>query len=201
MLLILFFLFMEGRTFTDAIYRSLPFPEDMQKDITRTLNDVIKVLLAGNLAVMILQGIIVGLGLFFCGIGSALLLGMLAAICSLIPVVGTSLVWLPPVAYFLFTGSYGFAVFLGLWCLVLNTLVENVLKPVIFGEKLHVHPLIFFFLLLGSLQTFNLPGIIIGPILLTLFFSFWEIYRLLGEYESRQAACPPREKGESSPAE
>jgi predicted PurR-regulated permease PerM len=49
---------------------------------------------------------------------------------------------------------------------------------------LHFHPLIFFFLLLGSIQAFGLPGVIIGPLLLTLFYSLWEIYKLLDEYDA-----------------
>ena len=52
-------------------------------------------------------------------------------------------------------------------------------EAAIFGTRLNFHPLVFFFLLIGSLGAFNLPGIIIGPILLTLFFSLWEIYSIL----------------------
>ena len=48
------------------------------------------------------------------------------------------------------------------------------------------HPLLFFFLLLGSIQAFNLPGVIIGPIILSLFYSFWEIYKILDEYEIKK---------------
>lgn len=185
MLLMLFFLFIEGKTFTSAIYEALPLPDDIKNDIVKRLREVIKVVVLGNVLIMLLQGIIVGSGLYFAGIGMGLLLGIVAAICSLIPVAGTAIVWLPPLVYLLATAHYGSALFLGLWCLVLNTLAENVLKPKIFGDRLHFHPLIFFFLLLGSIQAFNLPGIIIGPIVLTLFYSFWEVYRVLEKYQGR----------------
>lgn len=190
MLLMLFFLFSEGKAFTSAIYDALPLPEGIKKDIVGRLLEVIRTLMAGNLLIMALQGIIVGSGMYIAGIGMGLLWGIIAAICSLIPVVGTAIVWLPPLVYLLATAHYGGAVFLGIWCLVLNTLAENVLKPLIFGDRLHFHPLIFFFLLLGSIQAFNLPGVIIGPILLTMFYSFWEIYRLLEEYWARGDAAP-----------
>ncbi len=190
MLLMLFFLFSEGRGFTAAIYDALPLPEGIKNDIVGRLREVIRVLVAGNLLIMALQGIVVGSGMYIAGIGMGLLWGIVAAICSLIPVVGTAIVWLPPLVYLLATAHYGSAAFLGIWCLVLNTLAENVLKPLIFGDRLHFHPLIFFFLLLGSIQAFNLPGIIIGPILLTMFYSFWEIYRLLEEYWARGDAAP-----------
>jgi len=108
--------------------------------------------------------------------------GSIAAIFSLIPVIGTSFVWLPASLYLLAIGSPVKALIIALWCLGWYLLLENVLKPVVFGEKLKFHPLILFFLLLGSLQTFGLPGIIIGPIMLTLFFSFWEMYKILDSY-------------------
>jgi len=60
--------------------------------------------------------------------------------------------------------------------------LENLVKPKIFGDRLNFHPLLFFFLLLGSIQAFNLPGVIIGPIILSLFYSFWEIYKILDDY-------------------
>ncbi|HQO23942.1 MAG TPA: hypothetical protein PLM72_12745, partial [Spirochaetota bacterium] len=56
----------------------------------------------------------------------------------------------------------------------------------VFGKKLNFHPILFFFLLIGSVMTFNLPGVIIGPVLLTIFFSLWEIYKFLDLYNSNE---------------
>ncbi len=183
MMLILFFLFCEGKQFMAFLYKILPFPDDIEQDIFNRLNEVIKVLLAGNVLIMALQGSMVGLGFFIIGLKTALLWGSISAVLSLIPVIGTSIVWLPAVVYHLIIGEYFNAMFLGGWCLVWYLVLENVVKPIVFGDRLHFHPLLFFFLLLGSLQAFNLPGIVVGPILLTLFYSFWEIYKILDEYD------------------
>ncbi len=188
MLLILFFLFKDGSRIEESIYRILPFPDDIEKVILDRLKEVIKILLAGNILIMISQGIVVGLAFFIFGVRMPLLWGTITAILSLIPIIGTTLIWVPVVIYFIYTGAYFSAIFIGIWCLLGYLLLENVLKPLIFGERLNFHPLIFFFLLLGSIQAFNLPGIIIGPILLALFYSFWEIYKLLGEYSSNNSA-------------
>lgn len=182
MLLILFFLFKESERFEKSIYTVLPFPNDIERDMVDTLKIVVRVLLAGNFFIMILQGLMVGIGFVIVGLSTPLLWSSIAAIFSLIPVIGTSFVWLPASLYLLAIGSPVKALIIALWCLGWYLLLENVLKPVVFGEKLKFHPLILFFLLLGSLQTFGLPGIIIGPILLTLFFSFWEMYKILDSY-------------------
>ncbi len=180
MLLILFFLFKDGHKLEEPFYRILPFPDDVEQDVVKRLKEVVKMLLAGNLFIMILQGFFLGIGFFIAGIPGALLWASIAAVLSLIPVVGTMIVWLPAVVFCVIKGSYFLAVFVALWSLSWYLMLENVVKPAIFGKKLHFHPLIFFFLLLGSLKAFGLAGVILGPVLLTLFFSLWEIYKIIG---------------------
>ncbi|HNW28253.1 MAG TPA: AI-2E family transporter [Spirochaetota bacterium] len=183
LLLILFFMFKDGGTLRTLFYRNMPFPPDLEEKVIGRLKEVIRVLLTGNLLIMICQGLLVGIGLFITGIPLAFLGGSLAAILSLIPVIGTSLVWVPAVIYLLATGSYLMALFLGVWCLAWYLLLENVVKPKVFGKKLNFHPIVFFFLLLGSIQAFGLPGVFVGPLLLTLFYSLWEIYKMLKAYD------------------
>ncbi len=183
LLLILFFLFKDGGGLESFFYRNTPFPVDLEEQVVRRLKEVIRVLLTGNLLIMIFQGLLVGMGLFIVGIPMAFLGGSLATILSLIPVIGTSLVWVPAVIYLIATGSYVMALFLGIWCLAWYLLLENVVKPKVFGQKLNFHPVVFFFLLLGSIQAFGLPGVFIGPLLLTLYYSLWEIYKMLQAYD------------------
>jgi predicted PurR-regulated permease PerM len=185
LLLMLFFLFKDGDRLTPVVYRTLPFPDDLEQKVIGRLKEVVRVLLTGNILIMILQGVLVGAGLLIVGIHLAFLGGSLAAILSLIPVIGTSLVWIPAVLYLVIAGSYLKALFLGIWCLAWYLLLENLVKPKIFGQKLNFHPIVFFFLLLGSIQAFGLPGVFVGPLLLTLYFSLWEIYKMLQTYDMR----------------
>ncbi|OHD66040.1 MAG: hypothetical protein A2176_09775 [Spirochaetes bacterium RBG_13_51_14] len=188
LLLMLFFLFKDGHNLESMFYRALPFPEDIEKQVIDRLKEVVRVLLIGNIVIMIFQGLMVGLGLVVTGIRLAFLGGSVAAILSLIPVIGTSLVWIPAVIYLVFTGSYLKALFLGVWCLAWYLLLENLVKPKVFGRKLRFHPVVFFFLLLGGIQAFGLPGVFIGPLLLTLCYSLWEIYRMLQAYDINQSS-------------
>jgi len=183
MLLMLFFLLKDGHNLGSSVYKILPFPDDIEKDIVDRLKEVIKVLMAGNLLIMILQGFLLGLGLAIAGFRSPLLWGTMAAVLSLIPLVGTTFIWIPAVLYLIAVQSYLWALFVGIWCMAWYLLLENLVKPVVFGERLNFHPVVFFFLLLGSIQAFSLPGVIIGPLLLTLFYSLWEIYKLLDVYD------------------
>jgi len=182
MLLILFFLFKDAYNLEGMVYRILPLPDELEKNIVKRLKGVIYVLMLGNLLIMILQGLMVGAGLYISGISTPLIWGTLAAVLSLIPVIGTTLIWLPASIYLYFTGHPGMGIFVACWCFSWYMVLENLVKPKIFGDKLNFHPLVFFFLLLGSIQAFNLPGVIIGPIILSLFYSFWEIYKILDDY-------------------
>lgn len=183
MLLILFFLFKDVHIIDRSLYRIIPLPDDLEKNVMQRLKKVIYILMMGNLMIMSMQGFMVGLGLYIAGIGMPLIWGTLAAILSLIPVVGTTFIWIPASLFLAFTGHVKMAVFAAVWCFAWYMLLENLVKPKVLGDKLDFHPLIFFFLLLGSIQAFNIPGVIIGPMLLSLFYSFWEIYKLLDEYD------------------
>jgi len=183
MILMLFFLLKDGYKFDSLVYETLPFPDDLEKMIVNRLKEVIRVLLAGNLMIMFFQGLAMGVGLSIAGITMPLVWGTIAGVLSLIPVVGTSLIWIPAALFLVFKGAYGWAIFIAVWSLLWYLILENLVKPKVFGKKLNFHPLLFFFLLLGSIQAFNLPGVIIGPILLTLFYSFWEIYKFFDEYD------------------
>jgi predicted PurR-regulated permease PerM len=184
MLLILFFLFKEGDKLSLMFYKNLPFPEDIERDIVKRINTVVKVLFAGNIFIMAMQGIVIGIGFWVFNLSMPLLWATITAILSLIPAIGTAFVWLPAVIYLAATGSYLSALILGLWCLLGYLFLENFVKSRLFGKRLDFHPLIFFFLLIGSIQAFNLPGVIIGPVLLSLFFSLWELYKLLDKYSA-----------------
>lgn len=179
MILILSAMFAKSHLLSELAYQIVPLPRVFEKGMFGRIREVIKVLVAGNGVIMLLQGLAVSVGFLLTGIPVYLLAGFIAAILSLIPVVGTSLVWIPAVIYFAVQGEFITALILGLWCFSAYMVLENVVKPKFFGDKLKFHPLVFFFLLIGSIGAFGIPGIIIGPVLLTVFFSLWEVYRML----------------------
>ncbi len=198
MVLMLALLMKEGPQLEEKFYQVLPFPEDIERRIVERLKEVIKILLAGNLLIMTLQGTFLGIGLYIAGFATPLLWAIIGSIFSLIPVIGTSFVWIPAAVFLIIEGSFGWAFFIILWGLGWYLFFENIVKPWAFGEKLNFHPMLFFFLLLGSIQAFGLPGVIIGPILLTFFFSLWEVYSIIHNIQLTGRASPESEQsGES----
>lgn len=188
MMLMLFFLLKDGDSLGPMIYRALPFPNELEQDVSKRLQKVINVLITGNLFIMGLQGFMLGIGLYIAGFSAPLLWGVIGSVFALIPLIGTSVIWLPAVIYLIVIKSYFWAALVGVWSLLWYLILENLLKPLIFGGTLSFHPLLFFFLLLGSIQTFGMAGIIIGPIILTLFVSLWEIYKMLDLYAPKTEA-------------
>lgn len=196
-LLILFFLLKDGKNLGPWFYRSLPFPDDLEKKVVHRLKKVVNVLITGNLCIMFLQGLMLFIGLKIAGLSAPLLWGSIGAVLSLIPVIGTSLIWIPVSLYLVLTGSYMTALFVSVWSLSWYLVLENLLKPFIFGETLNFHPLILFFLLMGSIHTFGLSGIFLGPIILSLFVSLWEIYKMLDLYNETGINQEPDSDGDA----
>ncbi len=197
-LLILFFLLKDGTNLGPWFYRTLPFPDDLEMKVVQRLKKVVNVLITGNLCIMFLQGLMLFAGLKIADIPAPLLWGAIGSVLSLIPVIGTSLIWIPASLYLVLTGSYMTALFTAVWSLSWYLVLENLLKPYIFGETLNFHPLILFFLLMGSIHTFGLPGIFLGPIILSLFVSMWEIYRMLDLYNEAGRNAQPVSESEVS---
>lgn len=172
--LLLFFLFKDAEYFQLYIRRMLPLPEHYVQDFAQRSKMILVAVLKGNLLISLLQGAALGIAFVIAGIPNPLAYAFIATILSLIPVVGTALVWLPACLYLgFFQNAYWTAFLLGSFCLIAYLLLENVLKPRILDRKLGIHPLFLFLAILGGLKEFGMGGLIIGPLMVTLFVSLW----------------------------
>ena len=113
------------------------------------------------------QGALTGIGMKIAGMHSVVLLGMVAAVCSVIPMVGTALVWLPATVYLLLTGDIWQGVFLALWCSIIVGLSDNVVRPWVVADRVTMHPLLLLFSLIGGVSTFGFLGLFLGPIVVS----------------------------------
>lgn len=173
-LLLLFFLFKDAEHFQLYLRKMLPLPEHYIRDFADRSKTILVAVLKGNLLISLLQGAALGIGFLIAGIPNPLAYAFIATILSLIPVVGTALVWLPACFYLsFFQNAYWTAFVLGAYCLLAYLALENVLKPKILDRKLGIHPLFLFLAILGGLKEFGMGGLIIGPLMVTLFISLW----------------------------
>lgn len=180
--ILLFFLYKEGSRMEHALFVLLPFPTEIEERLGRRIEEAIRTVMMGNLFISLIQGALVYVLLLFTSVSNKFLLSSIATIFSLIPVVGTSVVWLPIGLYIglvqeNWTGSVLFMIAGGASYLIL----ENLVKPKILDKKLKTHPFLIFLSLIGGLQEFGVAGIIIGPMALTLVIILWDFWKIFRE--------------------
>jgi predicted PurR-regulated permease PerM len=134
----------------------------------RHLIDVTRAVFVGNGVTALAQGALVGVGWAIAGLPSPLVFGVFAALFSLVPWVGTAVVWAPAVVWLLFQGETGYAVFLTIWGLVVVGLVDNFLRPILISGRVEVPTLAVFVGVMGGLAAFGFVGLFLGPIVLGL---------------------------------
>jgi len=175
--LILFFVFRDGNTAIENVTSILPVSRDQAVRLLTGIRDGVVANLYGILAVGLAQGLLTGAALAVLRVPSALLLGLAAAVCSLIPIVGTTLVWVPAAIYLMVAGHLWKGIFLILWGALVVGTVDNVIRPLVIGSKVELHPLLLLFALLGGLQAFGFIGIFIGPVVISLIASLISMLR------------------------
>ncbi len=130
----------------------------------------------GTLVIGIVQGGLAGLAFAVVGIKGAAFWGTVMAVLSIIPGVGTALIWIPAVIYLLAIGRVGAGIGLTIWCAAIVGTADNVLRPWLIGKDTKMSDLLILLGTLGGLVLFGAVGIIIGPIVAALFVTVWDIY-------------------------
>ncbi len=177
MLFTMFFLFRDGSRLQREVEALTPMSRDYQGRIITTFSQVASATVIGSLLTAVTQGVAGGLIFWGVGIPQPLFWGSLTAFVSLVPVIGTALVWVPWTLYLFGSGSVLVAVvFLILFLLV--GLLDNFLRPFLLEGRVKMHSLLIFFSLLGGIGYFGMPGMIFGPIIIALGLTFLELYKL-----------------------
>ena len=191
MLYAFFFFLMSGRQLLERVLYYIPLePEDENLMVEKFLS-VTRATLKGSLVIGIVQGLLAGAGFAVAGIEGSAFWGTVMAVMSIIPAVGTGLVWVPAVIYLFVIGKTGVAIVLGLWCLVVVGTVDNFLRPALVGRDTKMPDLMVLISTLGGLFYFGAVGFIIGPVVAALFIAVWEIYgRAFAEFLPA-AVLPP----------
>lgn len=174
-LFILFFLFRSVGRIGQVIYSNLPFPDRIEKHIGDRMIKIFDAVVKGNLMVSILQGTVIGIVFWLCGLSTPLLWGAIATPFALIPVIGTAVVWLPGALYLFSQGESTTAIIMGITCLVAYFTLENLVKPLVLDKSLNLHPLFLFLAIVGGLNAFGIKGLILGPFIVTMFVTVWQL--------------------------
>jgi predicted PurR-regulated permease PerM len=173
----LIFFFRDGRSWLDSLAEALPLRRENVERLYRAVHSSVVATLYGLVGVALAQGLLTGLGLYIAGIDNFPMLGMVAAVCSVIPVVGTSLVWGPAAVYLVATHHPYKALFLVLWGLVVVSMADNIIRPLVLRGKLQLPVLVLIFAVLGGLLTFGFVGLFLGPAIFSLLAALVPILR------------------------
>jgi predicted PurR-regulated permease PerM len=186
MFFILFFLFKEGERLRKILVQKiLPFPDELEEMVIERIGEVVRKLFIGNIIMIMVYAFILSVGFLIADVPSSIFWGTIGGILSLVPVVGYISVWGIVAIYLMLQGKGYYALFVAIWSFVWYILGENVIKPIVVGKKIKLHPLIFFFAMLGGIENFGVWGIIIGPVIITLLVSLYEAYRTYKQWERK----------------
>ncbi|WP_320007930.1 AI-2E family transporter [Maridesulfovibrio sp.] len=175
MIFLVFSFLKDGDRFIERLRYLSPLRWEQEDFIIESLRKVSKSVLIGSLFIAVLQGVVGGIGLAIAGI-PGLFWGTMMSFASLIPVLGTGLIWLPATIYLAIVGKVKIAVFLMLWCGVLVTGIDTVLRPIIVREASRVSTIYVFLAILGGINAFGPLGILYGPLILTFLMVMLHIY-------------------------
>lgn len=177
----LYYFFKDADRITKKLMVISPLPEEYERRLFHKFKEISLATLYGIFLTSIVQGIIGGIGFAIAGIPHALFWGTAIALFSLIPVVGTSVVWLPASIILIATGNLTSGIFLFCWGILIVSTVDNFLRAYFIGGRTNTNQLLMFLSVFGGIGMFGLVGVIFGPLILTLFFTFLHIYEL--EYD------------------
>jgi predicted PurR-regulated permease PerM len=174
---VVFFLFRDGAQWADHAGTLLPLSREQVTRLYRNISDTIIANVYGILSVGVAQGVLAGVAFRLIGMQSALLLGLATGFASIIPVVGSALVWVPAVIYLLVTGSLAKGLFLLVYCIVIVSAVDNVIRPWVVGGRVELHPLVLLFFIFGGVEAFGFLGLFLGPVVASVLVALFDILR------------------------
>jgi predicted PurR-regulated permease PerM len=175
-LYLLFFLLRDGDGLARRIRDAIPLYPEQQRSLLNKFTAVIRATIKGTLVVAIVQGVLGGLIFWILGVRAPVLWGALMAVLSLLPAVGSALVWLPVAIYFLVTGAIWEGIVLIAFGVLVIGLVDNVLRPVLVGKETKIPDYVVLIATLGGIAIFGVNGFVIGPVIAAMFMAVWDIF-------------------------
>lgn len=185
MLYLAYFLLRDGTQIGERVMAAVPLQPALRDALINRFVVVVRATMRGSVVVAVLQGLVGGVIFWFLGIEGALLWGLIMGFFSLVPAVGTGIVWVPVAIYLLVTGSMWEGIVLTLCGIFIIGMIDNLLRPILVGHDTRLPDFVVLIATLAGLELFGLNGIIIGPMIAALFITVWQI---VADYRSRAKA-------------
>lgn len=171
-----FFVLRDREVVIEYIKGILPFPKDVETKLFKYTKDITNSILFGQLLTGIVQGVVLGLGIFIFGIPNALFLTLVAMLAGIMPVIGTFFVWIPLAIFLFIQGDM-----LAMWGIIvfgtISSNIDNFLRPIIVAKRTEIHMAIVLVSMIGGLFYFGVLGLILGPLIISYLLIFLELSR------------------------
>jgi len=191
MSIVLFFLLRDVEYFTSSMRLISPLSDNQEQLFVERFRSVTRATVLGNLATALTQGALSGLIFLILGLPSPVLWGALTALLSLVPMVGTALIWVPWAIYLFATGSPVKAVIFLVVQIVVVGGVDNFLRPMLIEGSVKMHTLLVFFSILGGISYFGILGMFFGPLIFAIAMTLLEFYVIPPSDPSTPPPSPP----------
>ncbi len=191
MLYVLFFLFRDGAGLAAMIRKASPLDERYTDHVFRKFADVVRATVQGNVIIAMLQGAAGGLGFWMLGISGALLWGVVMAALSLLPAIGSFLVWGPVAAYLLLSGDWLKGMILLAFGVFVISMIDNLLRPYLVGRGTRLPDYVILVSTLGGIAGLGINGFVVGPLIAALFIAVWSLFADEQERSATEAQPTP----------
>ena len=167
-LFVLFFFLRDGDQMMATAVRLIPITPERRGQLDDHVAAVTRAVVFGSLLTALVQGVLVGIGFALVGLPSPVVFGAVAAVASLIPFVGTALVWVPAAGALFLQGRWIAALFVIAWSVAVVSSADNVVRPLFISGRAQISTLPVFLGLIGGLSAFGPIGLVVGPVVVAL---------------------------------
>jgi predicted PurR-regulated permease PerM len=185
MILALFYLFRDGRKLVKKVTELSPLVDSDDGKIVTKLKTAVNSVIRGQITIALIQGVLTGIGFAIFGVPNPVIWGTVAALASLVPTLGTSLVIAPALIFLFATGHFFQMIGLLIWGIGAVGLIDNFLGPILIERGVKIHPYIILISVLGGIGLFGPIGFIAGPVVLSLLYALLDIYPTLVKQSSK----------------
>jgi predicted PurR-regulated permease PerM len=176
MIFTLFFMFRDGRSVVRALRHLMPFDDDIQREMMKESRELIFASVAVALVIAGIQGFLGGVAFAVTGISTPIFWGVVIAFFSVVPVVGSALIWVPGAVWLFATGHWGKAIILIAICGGVSTVADNIVRPLLLSNRTRLNDLLVFVGVIGGLEVFGLLGLVAGPTILAAAMGVFRVY-------------------------
>lgn len=177
MCIAMYYFFLDGERIYVEVRRTVPIDGRYLDAFSNEFRDVAYALFYGNAVTGVVQGVTGWFGFWIAGVPHAWIWAILMVAVSFLPVGGTAIIWAPVAVWLLLEGHLAAAIFVTIWGLIMIGIVDNLVRPRVCSAKMTLHPLLVFLSMFGGFTVFGVMGILVGPLIASLFMAMVRIYR------------------------